>query len=357
MRPAGIYDRSYSTDNAIVRTRTQWMLLLGALALLFTFPLFYSHVPRPFGMDWLGTVNYIAIIIVVVMGLQIVTGYCGQISLGHAAMMAVGAYVSVIISRGIGTSWSFWVALPCAGIVAGLIGIVFGAPSLRIKGFYLALATLAAHYIIYWLALHLPQTGGTAGLTPPWPQIGGFEFDTDFRLWYIIMPVMILMTFFARNLVRTRTGRAFVAIRDNDIAAETMGVNVWRYKALAFFIGCFYAGIGGALFVHWMHLAHPEQFLLWFSLWYLAMVIIGGGGTISGVFFGVTFLKIIDEFVVWIGPKVGELLPFLGGQPGYALGYSAFGLVLILFLIFEPRGLAHRWELFKASYRLYPFPY
>ena len=168
---------------------------------------------------------------------------------------------------------------------------------------------------------------------------------------------MILMTFFARNLVRTRTGRAFVAIRDNDIAAEVMGVNLWRYKSLAFFIACFYAGIGGSLWAHWMQLVTPEYFVIWYSLYFIAMLIVGGMGRITGVFMGVTFIIALDEVVMWLQAPIATALPFLGATPAAALGWVVFGVVLVLFLIFEPRGLAHRWELFRASVRLYPFPY
>jgi len=348
MRPSGIFNTDYGKDQAAVWSRLQWVILLGSLTLLFIFPLFASF--------WaLGVLNFIGIIVIVVLGLQIVSGYCGQISLGHGGIMAVGAFVSAILTFRAGLS--FWWALPISGISAGLIGIIVGAPSLRIKGFYLALATLAAHYIIFWLSYHLPLTGGTAGTPAPAPTIGNFAFDTDFRMFYIIMPTMVLMTFFAKNLMRTQMGRAFVAIRDNDIAAEAMGINVWRYKILAFFIACFYAGIGGCLWAHWMTIVQYEQFLIWNSLWYVAMIIIGGMGSISGVFIGVALLKMLDELVMWAGPILAGALPFLGTMPAAALGYSAFGLILVLFLLFEPKGLAHRWELFKHSYRLYPFPY
>lgn len=132
---------------------------------------------------------------------------------------------------------------------------------------------------------------------------------------------------------------------------------MWRYKIIAFFIACFYAGIGGCLWAHWVTVVQYEQFPIWYSLWYLATIIIGGMGSITGVFIGVVLLKILDELVVWLGPILAGTFPFLGVMPGAALGYSAFGIILVLFLLFEPKGLAHRWELFKNSYRLYPFPY
>lgn len=350
MRPSGIFDTDYGKDQAAIWSRLQWGILFGSLGLLFIFPLL------PIASSyWLGVLNFIGITVIVVLGLQIVTGYCGQISLGHAGIMAVGAFVSAILTYRAGLP--FWWALPISGISAGLIGIIVGAPSLRIKGFYLALATLAAHYIIWWMSFHLPLTGGTVGTPAPPPMIGNFAFDTDFRMFYIIIPIMVLMTFFAKNLMRTQMGRAFVAIRDNDIAAEAMGINVWRYKIIAFFIACFYAGIGGCLWAHWITIVQYEQFPIFYSLWYLATIIIGGMGSITGVFIGVALLKMLDEMVMWAGPVLAGTFPFLGAMPGAALGYSAFGVILVLFLLFEPKGLAHRWELFKNSYRLYPFPY
>jgi len=349
VRPAGVFDEDYHGSIATVRTRFQWVVLLAGLAALFLFPL------SPWASSyWLGLLNFIAITAIVVLGLQIVTGYCGQVSLGQAAIMGVGAYTSAVLTTKLGLS--FWLALPLSGLTAGVVGVLVGAPSLRVKGFYLALATLAAHFIIIWLMSHLNFTGETRGLVMAAPQIGGFSLRGDFRMFYLIMAVLVLMTFFAKNLARTRIGRAFVAIRDNDIAAEVMGINVWRYKMLAFFIACVYAGIGGSLWAGWVQSVNFEQFPLWNEIWYVAMIIIGGVSSISGVFFGVIFLKLLDELVLFAAPVLGEAFPFLGGAQ-YALGLSAFGLVLILFLLFEPRGLAHRWELLKASVRLYPFPY
>src|SRR4030042_1816494 len=202
--------------------------------------------------------------------------------------------------------------LPISGIVAGLIGLGSGAPSLRIKGFYLAMATIAIHFVIMWLIPHLEITGKTQGLHPPAPQIGSFAFDSDEKIYYIIVTVMLLMTYGARNMVRTRVGRAFVAIRDNDLAAEVMGIELYRYKLLAFFISCFYAGIAGSLWAHWIQVVHPEQFTLLHALNYIGMLIVGGGGSIPGVFFGVIFLRLLDEGVMFAAPILATLFPWKG---------------------------------------------
>ena len=348
MRPCGVFDKSYSRDIAIIRTWQHWAVLIFALMFIYIFPLFGSYYLISF-------LNMLAVTVIVVLGLQIVSGYCGQISFGQAAFMAIGAYASSILTIKFG--YSFWLALPLSGVIAGVIGVIGGAPSLRIKGMYLAMATIAIHFVAIWLILHLDITGSFKGLYPSSPRLGGFEFDTDERMYYIIMTVMIIMTYAARNLARTKIGRAFVAIRDNDLAGEVMGVNLYYYKLLAFFIACFYAGIAGSLWAHLITVVNSEQFTLMHALEYVGMLIVGGMGSIPGVFFGVLFIRILNEVVMFSSPLLAKAFPWLGTSPAAALGLSAFGLSVIIFLIFEPRGLAHRWEVFKASYRLYPFAY
>jgi branched-chain amino acid transport system permease protein len=296
-----------------------------------------------------------SISIIVVLGLQIVTGYCGQISFGQTAFMAVGAYVSAILTTNY--SISFWIALPLSGIAAGIVGIIGGAPSIRLKGFYLAMATLAAHFVIMFIIIHMNITGGIQGLNPPPPRIGNIVLNTDESIYYLAITMMVVLTFAARNLVRSKIGRAFIAIKDNDLAADVMGVNLFYYKLLAFFISCVYAGLAGSLWAHYNLVVHPEQFTLTNALWYVGILIIGGTGSIPGVFFGVVFVRILDEIVLFGSPLISDLFPWVGRVPGAALGVSAFGLILVLFIIFEPRGLAHRWEIIKHSYRLYPFAY
>jgi len=176
-------------------------------------------------------------------------------------------------------------------------------------------------------------------------------------MFYIIVPLMLLMTYFAKNLARTKLGRAFVAIRDNDLAAKVMGINLYYYKLLAFFIGCFFAGIAGSLLGHWWQVVAPEQFTIVQSLIYVGMIIVGGLGSVAGVFFGVISLRLLDEVVFLAAPALSAAFPTLAMDIAAPLSGVVFGLVIILFLIFEPRGLAHRWEIFKTSYRLYPFSY
>jgi len=342
--PSGTFNQSYDQDMAIFRTKTQWLILLVFLAFLFTSPLYFSD-------RILTILTIIGITVISVHGLNILTGYCNQISIGHAGFMAVGAYTSGMLTAHLG--WSFWAALPCAALAAGLVGILFGLPSLKVKGFYLIMATIAAQFIIIWLILQFRNiTGGGDGLAVPRPEIGDFVFRSKASYFYLVMAIACLATFVAKNIVRTRAGRAFIAIRDNELAAEVMGINLWAYKLLAFFIGCVFAGVAGALLVHYVAFATVDQFPFMNSVWYLGMLIVGGMGSTTGVIFGVVSLKLLDELVVIVGPMLAVAV---APQAAASLGLIMRGLVIIIFLIFEPRGLAHRWQMVKAYYRLWPF--
>ena len=345
--PSGTFQQSYAQDMAILRTKTQWGLLLALLIFLFACPLFFSD-------RILTIMTIIGITVISVLGLNILTGYCGQISLGHAAFMAVGAYTSGALCAKLG--WSFWAALPCAALAAGIAGLIFGLPSLKIKGFYLIMATVAAHFIIIWVVLNLHDiTGGPNGLAVPRPEIGGLVLKSKVSYFYLVMIIACLATFLAKNLVRTRVGRAFIAIRDNDLAAEVMGINIWAYKLLAFFIGCVYAGVAGSLLVHYIAYAFVTQFPFMNGVWYLGMLIVGGLGSTAGTIFGAVSLKLLDELVTIVGPILAATFPAIAAGAAAALSLIMRGLVIILFLIFEPRGLAHRWEIVKGYYRLWPF--
>jgi branched-chain amino acid transport system permease protein len=347
--PSGTFNQSYAQDMAIIRTKTQWVILFAFLAFLFTCPLYSSA-------RILTILTIIGITVISVHGLNILTGYCGQISLGHAGFMAVGGYVSGILCAKLG--WSFWAALPTAGLAAGIVGLIFGLPSLRIKGFYLIMATIAAHFIIIWVILQLYNvTGGADGLAVPRPEIGGFVFKSKASYFYLVMIIACLVTFLTKNLVRTRAGRAFIAIRDNDLAAEVMGINLWAYKLLAFFIGCVFAGVAGSLLVHYIAFASVDQFPFMNSVWYLGMLIVGGMGSTAGAIFGAVSLKLLDELVTIAGPALAAAFPAIAAQAAASLSLIMRGLVIILFLIFEPRGLYHWWERIKAYYRLWPFSY
>ncbi|MGQ9655700.1 MAG: branched-chain amino acid ABC transporter permease [Thermodesulfobacteriota bacterium] len=348
-RPCGVFDETYCQDIAIVRTRGHWVLLALGLILLFTLPLYTSG-------RFLHLVNLLGITIISAQGLSILTGYTGLISLGQTAFMAVGAYSSALLS--IYAGFSFWAALPCSALITGVVGVIFGLPSLRIKGFYLAMATLAAQFIIPWMIVNVRPdlTGGTSSIFLPPPKIGAVRFHTQQTMFYIIVPMTCLTLFCVRNLIRSRIGRAFVAIRDNDLAAEMVGISLFRYKLLSFFICTFYAGIAGSLWAYWMRAISVDHFHLVDSIWYLGMVIVGGMGSTLGTVLGAVFIKVLDLGVTIVGPMLGAIFPAgFAVDASAALGPFAFGITILLFLIFEPRGLAHRWEITKAYFRLWPF--
>jgi branched-chain amino acid transport system permease protein len=347
--PCGTRNYSYAEDMAIVRTRTQWGLLICFLILIFVLPLFLNNF-------WLRTVNLIGITVIAVTGLNILTGYCGQLSIGHTAFMAVGAFTSAILTGRYGVP--FPLAFIGAGLAAGAIGLIFGIPSVRVKGFYLAITTVAAYFIIKWVIEHWSQmTGGFNGINVPFASLGGLVFNSNFSQFYLIIGITILVVFLAKNLARTRVGRAFIAIRDNDLAAEVMGINLFYYKMLAFFIGCFLAGIAGSLLAHSVGFITMDNFPFMESILFVGMIIIGGLGTTLGPILGATLIRLMGVGVVFLSPALK--IWFTGLPGGFTNGIAPmlFGIVIVLFLVLEPRGLAHRWNLFKASYRLWPFSY
>ena len=351
-RPAGVFDVRYEQDIAILRTVPHWI----ALGL---FLVFLAVVPQLFPSRFLlNVINMILIMIIAIHGLNILTGYAGQISVGHAAFMGVGAYACASFM----TIWglNFFISLPLAALTAGLVGILFGLPSLRLKGFYLAMATIAAQFIIAAFFLHFRPDlfRGAAGMSIEPVRLGSIVFDTQEKLYYLILPIAAVMTYFGQNLVRSRMGRAFVAMRDNDLAAEIMGISLFGYKLRAFFIGCFFAGTAGALNIAFRWTVRPDQYSLMDSIWMLGIIIIGGMGSILGGILGTVFIKVLDEFVSALTPFLGHVLPpELASRIGASTGLVLFGLVVVLFLILEPRGLAHRWEILKGRFRHWPFTY
>ena len=347
--PCGTRNYTYATDMAIFRTRTHWGLLVALLVFLASAPLYW-------GNHWLGVANLLGITIIAATGLNLLTGYCGQLSIGHAGFIAVGAYTSAVLTNRL--ELPFLVGLISAGLTAGLIGIVFGIPSLRVKGFYLAISTIAAQFIIIWVINHWSSvTGGFLGISVPPASIGGLSFTSQGSQFYLIMVITALVIFMAKNLARTRVGRAFVAIRDNDLAAEVMGINPFYYKVLAFFIGCFLAGISGSLLAHWIGFMNAENFTLTDSILYIGMIIIGGLGTTVGPIFGAIFIRLLQQAVLYLSPILESTFTTLPAGFTTGIGPMVFGLAIILFLILEPRGLAHRWMLLKAAYRVWPFSY
>ncbi len=349
-KPCGTFDETYAQDMACIRTpfRAAMLMVLG-VCLFVVFPLWANNY-------FLGVMNLIGISLIAMTGLNILTGYCGQISVGHAAFVAVGSYTSAILSHHL--SWPLWATLPSAMLACALVGLIVGLPSLRIKGFYIAISTLAFHVILLWLILHGGDlTKGVWGLPCDAPSLLGFVFNTERRMYYLIMAVSVVTTILAFNLVRSKFGRAFIAVRDNDIAAEFMGLNIFRVKLMAFIICSMYAGVAGALLSHYVGMVTIEQFPLIDSIWYLGMLIVGGVGSITGAIFGAFIFRLLSQVVLFLAPALEGIIPGVSGASVSGLTQMFFGIVIILYLVIEPRGLYHRWQVLLASFRLWPFPY
>jgi len=366
IRPSGVFDTSYAQDISI--NRTWWDKLSGYLlfGLLLAIPFllestFLGDIVSP---SWITTITKIAIFAIAAQGLNILMGYTGQISLGQAAFMAAGAYSSAVFVRELG--FTFWTALPAAALFTGFIGLIFGLPSLRVKGFYLAMATLAAQNIIIWM-IRYPLDNFTNGVNPlPLENFKPVFFGQTVNhngMYFIIITLAVLLFLVARNIARTRTGRAFISVRDNDLAAELLGINVFAYKLQAFFISSLYAGIAGTLLAFHTQTILTTQFEFLVSIELLAMLVIGGAGYPLGPLFGAAFVLILNQQVIPnIQPAVGDLvssvLTFIPKENVVtATKPILFGLILALFLILEPRGLAYRWEILKISWKIRPYSY
>ncbi|MBD9584538.1 branched-chain amino acid ABC transporter permease [Delftia acidovorans] len=340
----GTLKESYIADAALFDSRTQriWLAMAGALLLLF--PFMASDY-------WLYLACLVSINVAGATGLNILTGYTGLVSLGQAAFMGLGAYTVAIVQARWGTPVLF--NLLAGGFVAMLGGIVVGLPSLRVKGLYLAIATIAASFIAHFLFANLKLTGGTAGLTLQPATVFGVALDTSFRLYWVIVPVTLLMLLGAANLFRTRIGRAFIAIRDRDISAEVLGIPLLRYKLLSFGLSSFYAGVAGGLWAYFFRVVTPESFPLLMSIFFLAAIIVGGMGSILGGILGAVFMTMVPELlklIVDLLPGGSELAVFLS-----PVRTMVFGLLIIVFLVFEPQGLAEMWRRLRRFFHLWPF--
>jgi len=352
MRPCGDFRTSYKQDNTIFETKTIFLMAVLAIAVLTTAPLFLDtyYITLFIQISYLG---------IAALGLNILVGYTGQISLGHGAFFGFGAFASAWLN----TSFHIpvFLCIPLAGFLTMGVGMMFGMPAARIKGLYLAIATLAAQFIIEdFFARAEWFSGGSAGSMAEPLSLLGFAFDTDESFYYIALFALVFMYIWGCNLMRSRDGRAFVAVRDHYLSAEIMGVKLNKYRLLSFGVSSFYAGIGGALYAHYLGYVSAEGFTIFMSIQFLAMIIIGGLGSIKGTLMGVVFMVLLPEA---LEGGVGILKDTSwGNTPMIVDGLAyikemAIGLVIILFLIFEPEGLAHRWAQIKNYWKFYPFSY
>ena len=340
----GTLKESYIADAALFDSRTQKAWLAIAATLLLLFPFVASDY-------WLYLACLVCINVASATGLNILTGYTGLVSLGQAAFMGLGAYTVAIMQLRLGTP--FLLNILAGGCVAMLGGLIVGIPSLRVKGLYLAIATIAASFITHFIFANTSFTGGTGGLTLPPASAFGVLLDTSFRLYWVIVPVTVLMLLGAANLFRTRVGRAFIAIRDRDISAEVLGIPLLRYKLLSFGLSSFYAGVAGGLWAYFFRVVTPESFPLLMSIFFLAAIIVGGMGTILGAILGAVFMTMVPELLKLVFdllPNSTELTVFLSH-----VSTIIFGLLIIGFLVFEPHGLAEVWRRIRRFFHLWPF--
>src|SRR5438128_5181826 len=352
-REAGVFKTSYAADMAL------YPLPIAKWAVAAVAGLFIVIVPLALDEYYISILDLILIAVVGALGLNVLVGYTGQISIGHGAFMSVGAYTAANLVVHLGAP--FWVTIPAGGLMAALIGAVVGIPSLRIKGIYLAIATLAAQLIIEWTINHVPAISGgvQASIQVPRPSLFGIQLKTQTQLYLFLLAFALLAIVATSNLVRSRIGRAFIAVRDQDVAAEIIGINTFRYKLWAFAISSFYAGVTGVLYTYYLGIANYEQFQITVSIDYLAMVIIGGLGSILGSILGAIFVTLLPIVIrlameafggVFLAPQtVLNLIP--------NLRLMMFGALIIFFLVVEPEGLNRLWRNIRNYFRIWPFAY
>ena len=343
----GVYHRTYRSELALRPTTVERVRLLLTLLALVAFPLVATGF-------WMTVANQVAIAAIGAIGLNILTGFTGQISLGQGGFLAVGAYTSGVLVADTGAP--VLVAVVAAILVTSAVGAFFGLPALRLKGLYLAIATLAAQLIILWVVRNWAVLGAGGAVTVPRPGIGSWVLRGE-TSWYVVNVLCaIVAAVTARNLFRSGVGRAFMAIRDQDIAAEAMGINLTRFKVLAFALSSAYVGLAGALTAHYTGIVTFERFTFDVSIQYLAMIIVGGLGSIYGAIVGAAFIILLPAALTQLA-QTDLLQGSFFAQQLPAVRVAAFGLVIVLFLIFEPRGLARVWQRTRDYLRLWPFRY
>ena len=351
-RENGQFKSSYSSDQQMLPI-LQDRVVMGLL-LAFAFgavPFFVSDYV------FLSLLIPFLILTLAAIGLNILVGYCGQISIGHAAFMAVGAYAAYNLALRI-PQLNFLVVLVLAGLIAAAVGMLFGIPSLRIKGLYLAVATLAAQFFMDWLFARVKwftnySSSGSVSTAPI--EMLGWKIDTPAEKYLFLLGVLVVFTLIAKNLVRSHIGRAWMAMRDMDVAAEVIGIRPVYAKLTAFAVSAFYCGVAGALW-GFMHLGswEPLAFNLTVSLNLLFMIIIGGMGSLLGSYFGAAFIValpvLLDQVPQWLGVPISTAM-------ASHLASMIFGGLIVFFLIVEPHGLARLWAIGKEKLRLWPFPH
>lgn len=349
-RECGNFKDSYASDMAI------FPIPLDRLGFIAITLIAFVAIPLISSDYWLSSIMIpFYCFSLAALGLNILAGYAGQVSIGHAAFMAVGSYASMILY-----SRYHIPLIPSifgGGIVAAAVGVVFGMPSLRIKGFYLAISTLAAQFIIQWVLTHWQWvSGGVFGtIDAPPLQMFGSELDTPREKYFLVLCFTVPLVVFAKNLVRGRLGRNWMAIRDMDVAAEIIGVSLFSNKLKAFAVSSFYAGIAGSLItLAYYGAANVEEFHVMVSFQLLGMIIIGGLGSVLGSFLGAAFMVLLPIF---INHMLGSFMDVVPTDVLSNIESIIFGALVVGFLIVEPYGMARLWLTIKEKLRLWPFPY
>jgi branched-chain amino acid transport system permease protein len=360
--PCGDYHQNYSEDQGWWQTTFIKAKMILLLAVIFVgFPVFlpgyYLSVATMVGYTAMGA-----------LGVQLLIGFAGLITLGHAAFIAVGAYTSTLLVLQFPwpkplLDWglAYPISIIAAAFTAGTWSVLFGLPSAKVKGFYLILTTMAAQFITvdFILTQYVSQIGGRGqafSLPPGTIKIGPWVIDSDLKIYCLMAVLLTLMVILLANLLRSKPGRAWVAIRDNDIAAETMGINIIRYKLVAFFVAGAFAGVAGAFWVSNTAALSPEHFPWFWSLWLVGVILIGGVGSIHGAIFGSLFMVLVMEGLQWAVIPLSEYYPRLL-MSFASIKDAAFGLAICAFLIYEPNGIAYRWWQTKNYFNLWPFSY
>ena len=344
-RASGYFRVGYAQDLALTQTRLERVSLLIFILALAAFPFFATAF-------YLDLACQVFLAAVGSLSLMLLTGYAGQISLGHAGLLAAGAFANGILFKEFNAP--FWITLPAAAAVGAVLGVIFGLPSLRLRGLYLAVSTLALHFIVVYIGgEYETKRGFSTGIMIDPPRLGGFAV-TDGRVWYFVLLVAAAATLLiCVNLLRSRTGRAWRAIRAHETVAEALGINIAGYKLLAFVISSAMAAVAGALFAYYRSFVSVEAFSLFLSIQYVAMIIIGGMGSLLGALLGAVFVTLFPYLI----EAALLMLPNAQSYAGvlFAVNYSAFGVVMILFLVFEPLGLVGIWHRLQTYFLLWPF--
>ncbi|MDD5297034.1 MAG: branched-chain amino acid ABC transporter permease [Rhodocyclaceae bacterium] len=355
-RETGQFKTSYGADQQIFPIRQDRIGVGLVLAVAFLV------VPALAGEYWFNAIlTPFLIFALAALGLNILTGYAGQLSLGSAAFMAVGAYAAYNFQLRV-EGIPILVSFICAGLTAAGVGILFGLPSLRIKGFYLAVATLAAQFFIVWCLTKFPWLSNNSSsgvISTPTVKILGYVFDGARDKYLLVLAIVSVMALMAKNMVRSKTGRSWMAVRDMDVAAEVIGIPLLRTKLLAFAVSSFYCGVAGALYAFcYLGSVEPDGFSLDLSFHILFMIIIGGVGSILGSFLGAAFILLLPILLDVLLPELSSLLHLqLQGSTVSHIQTMVFGALIMFFLVVEPHGLARLWQIAKEKLRLWPFPH